>query len=648
MVRKLMLIVDPDLDFVEDLRDLLSDRTVLSARSMTEAKEIVLGRRVEMVVLGPSFGSEAGVQGAAALVDADPDAAIVLVANIVTNRVLRAALQVGLLDVVDTPVTRRKLNEALARSAARAMSVGDEVVAPTAPPMAHLDGGPSQPEAASIVTPEPVAAAPTAVEGVELVFGGAAIDGRVLEFSGHPSAASAPIVREPVVESAAGVVPEPVAPVEPATAEPVADVRPEPVVPVVPVPVVESAAVVVPEPSPTVEPAPAEPVADVRPEPVVPAPVVEPAPAVAPEPVAPVVAQPVADPIVLEPAANDEAAFDWDRDDPFGAWSDDMIEMPDTAPAPGPAPAPPSTAPPMPVEPPPMPVGAPPAPSAAPPVAVGPVTIAPAPVGPTPAVAVERPAPRRLTGNGRVISVTAGKAGSGKTVAATNLAAAMTERLGPDRVVIVDADLQFGDVALLLQLDPTRTLVDAAEAIDGLSDARFDSMLLVHESGLRVLPAPLLPLPPESAPIAGLISVIERLKRMYDVVIVDTPPIFGPTLLSILDHSDTALMVVDMDLPSVKNAKIAIDALRNDGYPADRLHLVVNRVNSKARLDLVELERSLGLRVSGSVPSDRIVPQSVNEGIPVVLLSPRSRVAKSFHSLAERFGPDRVRVRRAS
>ena len=260
-----------------------------------------------------------------------------------------------------------------------------------------------------------------------------------------------------------------------------------------------------------------------------------------------------------------------------------------------------------------------------------------------PRVAVERPQPRTLSGSGRVITVTSGKAGSGKTVTATNVAAAMCERLGPDRVVIVDADTQFGDVALLLQLEPSRTVTEAVETIDSLSDARLDAMLLRHDSGLRVLPAPLLPLPPESVSIPGLIAVIERLKRMYAVVVVDTSPIFGPTLLSLLDHSDTVLMVVDMDLPSVKNAKIAIDTLRNDGYPEERLHLVVNRVNSKARLDLVELERSLGLRVSGSIPSDRIVPQSVNEGVPVVLLSPRSRVAKSFHSLAERFGPDRAR-----
>ena len=290
----------------------------------------------------------------------------------------------------------------------------------------------------------------------------------------------------------------------------------------------------------------------------------------------------------------------------------------------------------------------------APPPGPPPTPPAPAPAAkPTPipanaapqvsSVEADRPDARALTGRGQVITVMSGKAGSGKTVAATNLAAAMSERLGPDRVVIVDLDLQFGDVALLLQLEPTRTVVDAAHAIDGLSDARLDAMLLRHETGLRVLPAPLLPLAPESTSIGDLITVLERLKRMYEAVIVDTSPIFGPTLLSVLDHSDTVILLVDMDLPSVKNAKIAIDQLRGDGFPEDRVRLVVNRVNSKARLDLVELERSLGLRVAGSIPSDRIIPQSVNEGIPAVVLTPRSRVAKSFHSLAEKFAPDAAR-----
>ena len=126
---------------------------------------------------------------------------------------------------------------------------------------------------------------------------------------------------------------------------------------------------------------------------------------------------------------------------------------------------------------------------------------------------------------------------------------------------------------------------------------------------------------------------------MYQFIIVDTAPIFDDGLITLLEHSDDTLLVVDMDLPSVKNAKIALDTLRAVGFDLSRVQLVVNRANSKARLDIGELERALGEKVSASIPSDRLVPQSVNEGVPAVAFSPRSRVAKAFHTLAELFLP---------
>jgi pilus assembly protein CpaE len=245
-----------------------------------------------------------------------------------------------------------------------------------------------------------------------------------------------------------------------------------------------------------------------------------------------------------------------------------------------------------------------------------------------------------------VIAVMAGKGGSGKSVVATNLAIAMGMRNDPERVAIVDADLQFGDVALMLQLDPIRTIDDVVGQLDSMSDSRLDAALLRHESGLRVLAAPLLPVRGGEIPGKSVVEVIDRLRRLYDTIIVDTGPVFDDNLVTILEHADSVVTVVDMDLPSVKNAKVALDSLRSSGFPMERITMVVNRVNSKARLDLVELERSLGLRVGGSVPSDRLVPQSVNEGIPLLALSPRSKVARSFMALAERLDPgaDRRRI----
>jgi pilus assembly protein CpaE len=254
------------------------------------------------------------------------------------------------------------------------------------------------------------------------------------------------------------------------------------------------------------------------------------------------------------------------------------------------------------------------------------------------------PRPAR-PGDGRVIAVMAGKGGSGKTVVATNLAVALGMRGDTERIAIVDADLQFGDVALLLQIDPVRTLDDLVGRLDSMSDERLDAALLRHESGIRVLPAPILPVKDGDINAKQIVEVVDRLKSMYDYIIVDTGPVFDDGLVTILDYADEVISVVDMDLPSVKNAKVALDRLRQGGFDVERVRLVVNRVNSKARLDLVELERSLGLRVGGSVPSDRLVPQSVNEGIPVLALSPRSKVARAFHALAESLDSDAERDR---
>jgi len=124
------------------------------------------------------------------------------------------------------------------------------------------------------------------------------------------------------------------------------------------------------------------------------------------------------------------------------------------------------------------------------------------------------------------------------------------------------------------------------------------------------------------------------LRRMFEYIVIDTAPFLDEPVLSILERSDTVLLVVDMDLPSVKNAKLALDTLRLIKFPFEKIRLVLNRNNSKARLDVPELERSLGLRVEASIVSDKLVPRAVNEGVPVVQLNPRSRVARDFRNVA--------------
>jgi pilus assembly protein CpaE len=234
---------------------------------------------------------------------------------------------------------------------------------------------------------------------------------------------------------------------------------------------------------------------------------------------------------------------------------------------------------------------------------------------------------------GRVVTIMSPKGGAGKTVAAANVGLQLAMWSEPNRVVIMDADLQFGDVSIVLQLDPVHTIVDAARELDELDEELMRSLLTQHPSGLQVLAAPLEPSLADEVSTQSVVRSIAMLKRMFDYVVIDTAPFLDEPVLSILERSDDVLLVVDMDLPSVKNAKLALDTLKLIKFPFEKIKLVLNRVNSKARLDIGELERSLELDVQAAISSDKLVPRAVNEGEPVVSLYPRSRVAKDLRAV---------------
>ena len=248
---------------------------------------------------------------------------------------------------------------------------------------------------------------------------------------------------------------------------------------------------------------------------------------------------------------------------------------------------------------------------------------------------------------GKVITIMSPKGGAGKTVFTTNVSLALASWTGPDAVVVVDADLQFGDVCLALQLDPRNSMVDAARDLERLDEALLRSVLMRHASGVHVLPAPLEPSLADEISTQAIVKMLTMLKRMFDYIVVDTAPFLDEPVLSILERSDDVLLVVDMDLPSVKNAKLALDTLKLIKYPMDKIKLILNRSNSKARLDIEELERSLDLKVVAAVPSDKRVPRSVNEGAPVVSLYPRSRVARAMIDVAEHVVDERTDVPRS-
>ncbi len=238
---------------------------------------------------------------------------------------------------------------------------------------------------------------------------------------------------------------------------------------------------------------------------------------------------------------------------------------------------------------------------------------------------------------GEVISVFSTKGGSGKSVTATNLACALT-KLSDRPVALIDGHLQFGDVAVMLKLQPQHTIVDAVSQIDKLDASMLQQLMTVHQpTGLMVLPAPLEPTFADQITGEQMVRLIELLRTFVGHVVIDLPAIFNDVVISMLEASNDIVLVAGLDIPNIKNVKIGLSTLSLLNIPKEHLHLVLNRADSRVKLDVGEVERTLQIRAAAHVPSDVVVPISVNRGSPVVLSAPRSSVAAAFEKLAAQF-----------
>jgi pilus assembly protein CpaE len=234
-----------------------------------------------------------------------------------------------------------------------------------------------------------------------------------------------------------------------------------------------------------------------------------------------------------------------------------------------------------------------------------------------------------------LVAVLGPKGGTGKTLVATNLAVALAQR--DANVVLVDLDLQFGDIGLALGLSPERTMYDLMKAGAPFDHEKLDRHLIRHSSGVKVLIAPTRPDQASAVSIDFLRDIYASLRTMCDAVIVDTPPGFTPEVIATIDVSTEICMVGMLDSLSLKNTKLGLETLDLMGYDTDHVSLLLNRADSRVGITPDDVSTIVGRAPDVSVPSDREIPRSVNEGTPIVAAKPSSGAAKAFRALADRY-----------
>ncbi len=247
--------------------------------------------------------------------------------------------------------------------------------------------------------------------------------------------------------------------------------------------------------------------------------------------------------------------------------------------------------------------------------------------------------PARRTG--RVVTVFSPKGGTGKTVVATNLATALAKREGR-RTLLLDLDLQFGDAAIALGIEPEKTIYDLVVAPGELDSEKLAGYVQRHPCGLDILAAPMRPEDAELVTESKVTALLEVARGSYDAIVVDTSPFFHGPMLATLDRTDELLILVGLDVPTLKNVRLALQTLELLSFPASRIRYVMNRANTNVGLKTREVEAGLKVKIAAELPSDRSVQVCVNRGEPVMLAAPRSDFSKAVASLARQVAPPTV------
>jgi pilus assembly protein CpaE len=236
--------------------------------------------------------------------------------------------------------------------------------------------------------------------------------------------------------------------------------------------------------------------------------------------------------------------------------------------------------------------------------------------------------------NHQVIAVFSPKGGAGRTTIATNLALALKRETG-QRVALVDANLQFGDVGVLLNLNPkNRSVLDAVEGGEPDADI-IEKVMIDHSTGIRVMLAPPAPEHADLVTPAYLRKIIDQLKTTNDWVIVDVPAGLNDHSLTVLDAADQIMVIAALEITTIKNVRLFLEVADQLDYDRSKLRLVINRSDSSQGIRIGDVEASIRRPIDGTIVSDgRLAVLAVNRGVPFVVSHPEAPLSRDVISLA--------------
>jgi len=250
-------------------------------------------------------------------------------------------------------------------------------------------------------------------------------------------------------------------------------------------------------------------------------------------------------------------------------------------------------------------------------------------------IIARRRGPGTERARGELITVLGPKGGTGKTVTATNLAVALAD--SGSKPLVIDLDLQFGDVGLALGLKPERTIYDLVQTGGSLDADKIDGFAIKHFSGASALLAPTRPDQAAVVTTGFLRDLFTIARRSYDFVIVDTAPAFSPEVIVAIDASSHLCLVGMLDALSLKDTKIGLETLKQMGYSADDVALVLNRADSSVGISMSDVYSLLKKDPDILVPSDRSIPRALTVGETIYEADPKSGAGRAYESLAQHY-----------